>query len=75
MDKDWIKNNGEMIKKAYSIAVRNKYNVGLVVDVLKILEEIDPKNANYEFAVKLSNILKLFDKNAKVTAIRRSKIN
>ena len=75
MDKDWIKNNGEMIKKAYSIAVKNKYNVGLVVDVLKILKEIDPKNANYEFAVKLSNILKLFDKNAKVTAIRRSKIN
>jgi hypothetical protein len=75
MDKDWIKNNGEMIKKAYSIAVQKKYNVGLVIDVIKILEEIDPQNANYEFAVKLSNILKLFDKNAKVTAIRRSKIN
>lgn len=75
MDKDWIKNNGELIKKAYSIAVKNKYNVGLVVDVLKILEEIDPKNANYEFAVKLSNILKLFDRTAKVRAIRRTKIN
>ena len=75
MDKDWIKNNGEMIKKAYSVAVRNKYNVNLVVDVLKILEEIDPENANYEFAVKLSNILKLFDKTAKVKAIGRKKIN
>lgn len=75
MDKDWVKNNGEMIKKAYTIAVRNKYNVGLVVDVVKILEKIDPKNANYEFAVKLSNILKLFDKNAKVKALRRLKIN
>ena len=75
MDKDWIKNNGEMIKKAYSIAVRNKYNVGLVVDVLEILKEIDPKNANYEFAVKLSNVLKLFDKTAKVKALRRLKAN
>lgn len=75
MDKDWVKNNGEMIKKAYSIAVKNKYNVSIVVDVLKILEEIDPKNANYEFAVKLSNILKLFDKTAKVRAVRRTKIN
>ena len=75
MDKDWIKNNGEMIKKAYSIAVRNKYNVGLVIDVLKILREIDPKNADYEFAVKLSNVLILFDKTAKVKALRKSKLN
>ena len=75
MDKDWIKNNGEMIKKAYSIAVRNKYNVGLVVDVLKILREIDPKNADYEFAIKLSNVLILFDKTAKVKALRKSKLN
>jgi hypothetical protein len=75
MDKDWIKNNGEMIKKAYSIAVKNKYNVGLVVDVLKILREIDPRNADYEFAVKLSNVLILFDKTAKVKALRKSKLN
>ena len=75
MDKDWIKNNGGMIKKAYSVAVRNKYNVGIIVDVIKILEEIDPKNANYEFAIKLSNILKLFDKTAKVKALRRLKVN
>jgi hypothetical protein len=75
MDKDWIKNNGEMIKKAYSIAVKNKYNVGLVVDVLKILKEIDPKNADYEFAIKLSNVLILFDKTAKVKALRKSKLN
>ena len=75
MDKDWIKNNGEMIKKAYSIAVSNKYNVGLVVDVLKILREIDPRNADYEFAIKLSNVLILFDKTAKVKALRKSKLN
>ncbi len=75
MDKDWIKNNGEMIKKAYSIAVKNKYNVGLVIDVLKILREIDPKNADYEFAVKLSNVLILFDKTAKVKTLRKSKLN
>ena len=75
MDKDWIKNNGEMIKKAYSIAVKNKYNVGLVIDVLKILKEIDPKNADYEFAIKLSNVLILFDKTAKVKALRKSKLN
>jgi hypothetical protein len=75
MDKDWIKNNGEMIKKAYSIAVSNKYNVGLVIDVLKILREIDPKNADYEFAIKLSNVLILFDKTAKVKALRKSKLN
>ena len=75
MDKDWIKNNGEMIKKAYSIAVRNKYNVGIVVDVLKILKEIDPRNADYEFAIKLSNVLILFDKTAKVKALRKSKLN
>ena len=75
MDKEWIKNNGEMIKKAYSIAVKNKYNVGLVVDVLKILKEIDPKNTDYKFAVKLSNVLKLFDKTAKVKALRRLKAN
>ena len=75
MDKDWIKNNGEMIKRAYSIAVKNKYNVGLIVDVLKILKEIDPKNADYEFAIKLSNVLILFDKTAKVKALRKSKLN
>jgi len=75
MDKDWVKNNGKMIKKAYSVAVQNKCNVGLVVDVIKILEEIDPKNANHEFAVKLSNILKLFDKTAKVKSLRRLKVN
>lgn len=75
MDKDWIKNNGEMIKKAYSIAVKNKYNVGLVIDVLKILKEIDPRNADYEFAIKLSNVLILFDKTAKVKALRKSKLN
>lgn len=75
MDKDWVKNNGEMIKKAYSVAVKNKYNVGLVVDVLKILKEIDPRSANYEFAVKLSNILKIFDKNAKARALKKIKAN
>ena len=75
MDKDWIKNNGEMIKKAYTVAVKNKLNVGLVVDVLKILNEIDPENANYDFAVKLSNVSKLFDKNAKVRALKRHKLN
>ena len=75
MDKDWVKNNGEKIKKAYSIAVKNRYNVGLVIDVLKILKKVDPKNANYESAVKLSNILKIFDKNAKLRALRRIKAN
>ena len=64
-----------MIKKAYSIAVKNKYNVGLVIDVLKILREIDPRNADYEFAIKLSNVLILFDKTAKVKALRKSKLN
>ena len=75
MNKDWIKNNAEMIKKAYSIAVENKYNVAAVADILKILEEINPENANKEFAVKLSGVLILFDKTAKLKALRRSKLN
>ena len=75
MNKDWIKNNGTMIKKAYSIAVENKYNVASIPDILKILEEISPENANQEFAVKLSGVLILFDKTAKLKALRRSKLN
>lgn len=58
--KDWLKTNSQKLKIAYSYAVVNKLNIKSKGDVLKILQVIDPENANKEQAEMYSNMLQLF---------------
>lgn len=60
LSKEWIKENGEKIKEAYSSAGARGYDVSSKSDVLKLLKLIDPRNANKENAEIFSKILQLF---------------
>ena len=58
--KNWLKKNGHKLKIAYSYAVMTKLDIRSKVDVLKILQSIDPENANTEQVEIYSKILLLF---------------
>ncbi len=62
LSKDWIRDHGEKVKKAYSIAISNQYDIKSIGDVIKILKLIDPRNTNESYAKKFSKTLQLFDK-------------
>lgn len=57
---EWIQRNSEKIKRAYDIILLEKYDVTSVDDVLKVLQEIDSRNANEENAKIFSKVLQLF---------------
>lgn len=65
--KDWLKTNGQKLKIAYSYAVVNKLNIKSNEDVLKILQVIDPENANLEQAEMYSKMLQLFREKFRAT--------
>lgn len=60
LSKEWLKKNGQKLKKAYSFAVENKLNIKSKDDVLIILQKVDPGNANEEQAEIYSKMLQLF---------------
>lgn len=60
LSKDWLKQNGQKLKLAYSYAVVNKLDIKSKEDVLKILKAVDPKNANPEQVQIYSKMLLLF---------------
>ncbi len=60
LSKEWIKKNGDKIKEAYSAASARGYDVSSNADVLKLLQIIDPLNANESNAAAFSKILQLF---------------
>lgn len=65
LSKEWIRENSKIIKKAYSIAAVNKYDLKSKEISIKLLKEIDPENATEENAEIFSKILQLFDRLAK----------
>lgn len=69
--KVWIKQNGEKLKNAYSYAVVNNLNIRSKEDVLKILEVIDPENANEEYAESFLKVLQLVGQTLKRTIEKR----
>ncbi|MDD2823139.1 MAG: hypothetical protein PHQ59_03575 [Candidatus Daviesbacteria bacterium] len=71
LSKDWIKQNGEKLKNAYSYAVVNNLNVKSKEDVLKILKATDSENANEEYAEVFSKVLQLVGKTLKETIEKR----
>lgn len=59
LSKEWIVENGEMIKEGYSSAMARGYDIGSVKDVLEVIRIVDPENATEENARIFSEILKL----------------
>lgn len=57
---DWLKKNGHKLKAVYSFAVVNKLNIKSQEDVLKILQVLDPENANVTSAKLFTKMLQLF---------------
>ena len=65
LSKEWIKENSEKIKEAYSSASARGYDISSKADILKLLKIIDPPNANESNAAIFSKILQLFAKGIK----------
>ncbi len=58
--KDWLKKNGYKLKIVYSYVIVNKLNIKSKEDILKVLRETYPENANKEQAEIYSKMLQLF---------------
>lgn len=58
--KNWLKKNGHKLEIMYSYAVVNKLKIESREDVLKILREVDPEDANEEQIGMYSKMLLLF---------------
>jgi len=71
LSNEWIKENGEKIKEAYSYAVVNKLDIKSLNNVLQVLKKVDPKNANEEYAEEFSKVLQLFRKQFRKTIEER----
>jgi hypothetical protein len=67
ISKDWMNKNGYKLKIVYSYAVVNRLNIKSKGDVLKILQTVDPENANEEQAEIYSKMLQLFGKQFRKT--------
>lgn len=65
LSKDWIKKNGDKIKEAYSSAKARGFDISSKAEVLKLLQIIDPLNANESSAEVFSKILQLFAEGVK----------
>jgi hypothetical protein len=65
LSKDWVKENSEKIKKAYSIAIENGYDLKSKGIALMLLKIVDSENATEKGAERFSKILELFDRAAK----------
>jgi hypothetical protein len=61
--KEWIEKNGDKIKEAYSSASARNIDISSKEEVLKLLQIIDPQNADESNAEVLSKILQLFQMN------------
>ena len=55
-----VEKNGQKLKIVYSFAVENKLNIESKEDVLKILQKVDPENANEKQVEVYSRMLQLF---------------
>lgn len=60
LTKEWLKNNGDKLKVAYSYAVVNKLSINSKEDILKILQSVDPENATKDQAEIYLKMLRLF---------------
>ena len=60
LSKEWLKNNGHKLKVVYSYAVVNKLSINSKEDVLKILQSVDPENANIDQAEIYLKMLQIF---------------
>ncbi|MEK7571638.1 MAG: hypothetical protein AAB553_05175 [Patescibacteria group bacterium] len=58
--KEWLRNNGNKLKKAYSYAVIHKLDIKSKDDVLTILQATDPENATKEQVEIYSKMLQMF---------------
>ena len=58
--KKWLETNGDKVKIAYSYAVTHELDITSQVDVLKVLQAVDPDNANKVQADLYSKIMQLF---------------
>lgn len=58
--KEWLKNNGNKLKTAYSYAVIHKLDIKSKDDVLTILQATDPENATKEQVEIYSKMLQMF---------------
>lgn len=69
--KDWIKQNGEKLKNAYSYAVVNNLNIKSKEDILRVLKVVDPENANDEYAEIFSKVLQIVGQTLKKAIEKR----
>ena len=56
----WVKENQELVRKAYNISIARKYDINTVEQVLEIIKEVDPINATFPNANILSKVLNIF---------------
>lgn len=75
LSKEWVQRNSQKLKKAYSLAVINGYNIKSIDDVIEILKVVDSENANKEYAEVFSKMLQFFSFKAGRTVERRQKVN
>ena len=64
----WLEANGDKVKIAYSYAIIHKLDITSQDDVLKVLQAVDPDNANKVQADLYSKIMQLFRDRFKKTA-------
>lgn len=66
--KIWLEKNGNKVKMAFSYAVTHNLDITSLDDVLKVLQVVDPLNANKDQAVLYSKIMQLFRDRFRKTA-------
>ncbi|MCL4384102.1 hypothetical protein M1116_01485 [Patescibacteria group bacterium] len=75
LSKEWLHQNQEKLKKAYTYALVNHLDIRSTTDVLEILQSIDPNNATNEQAIIFSQMLQLFSQTLKKTLKKKNLLN
>ena len=63
----WLETIADKVKIIYSYAVTHKLDIASIDDILKILQAVDPENANKDQAELYTKIMQLFKDRFKQT--------
>lgn len=75
LTKEWLEQNSEKLKKAYSYAIVNHLDIRSKADVLQILQSIDPVNANETQVEIYMKMLQLFSKTLQKSLKKKNLLN
>lgn len=75
LSSDWAKKNAKLIQKAYTVALKENYDLSSVKDVKKLLKIVESSSVTEDKVKAFSGVLQIFDRMVKEKKGKQATIN